>query len=360
MEQKKVSNVFNINACENLQEPRDVLAFIKNRYTSFKEHTDARILIMAGHAMPFNLGNKVFLSLHSQVSDEVLAKMKLEKMHTFSEYTFDLGCQIVSALKHDGFHAQLVILINNITHILDAYHADANIQPGSTGEKIYTTDDLRHMLVADFHSDTKLPEPYFRSLMNYGLTLADIVSHDIPQLHVTKQGNKKWKTEKIYYFPEMTLQNNITRYTSKSDLLKKPFGILRDMNESALLELIEGYPDLHHILKDDFFCAQKDVPGMPGGLDCSKEMISLLSALFGVRDGLSTKTPLLYQPADTFTHNAFIAFIPMGCRNAVNFGSVISQKLIQPTSSYVEIVNIPFASNAEYSDFQILNRLKDK
>lgn len=367
MEKCAKAGVNDIANFPELESFADVFPWAKEYLAEYKNNQDSRIVIMAGHAMPFALENRVYLSLHSLVPDEVLSQMKAEKMLTFSEETFSLGAQVASALKAIGFNVKLLILINDITHVWDAYSHPANIKPNSSldprnkdADKIHTMDDLRRMLLADFYSDQKLPAPYLQALKENDLGLDDVLSYKVPVIHLTKGGRRKEVTQTVYCVRELTLQNNFDRFTEQSPLLKVPFGKKRNVNEEALLSFMANDPILKGVLEEIKFCAQKDTPNMPGGIDCSKEMISLYASVFGVREGVSNKVPLIYQPKEKFSLNAMITFIPMGCRNAVYSGSVINHHLLHPTETDLSIINIPFASNAKNSDFQLLNGLRDR
>ena len=383
--------------------PSEIYSQILSNYHSYRNDSRKRIILMAGHAMPVPdfENNTLRLSLGSLVNDELRSLMQQDTMLTFSEYTFEIAARECARLKSYGMHVQIAILINDITHVKEVYdHVCNRINKdpassvyGLAQNKIKTVKQLTEELLEPFYSDEKLPRPYRRSMDKYGLTLDDIVHTTTNRFYVTNTGKTKQRNEKQFCLIEKRLQDKFTEYVKGVPEYKEVFQYLKKLDifmlyrliaskidpqfpwgvemgvlegdaglkaEQAALGIIESAYPTFRISSMKKFCAKKPTAdGEPGGIDCSKEVISFAGALIGMNAHISVSMPSLYKRPQEFKETALLLYVPMGCYVAVTFGMIVFDTLFKPEGHHIDFHVMPFASRAENTDFDILRQLDD-
>ncbi len=284
---------------------------------------DTEIVVMAGHflGIPDVQENRFWPSIKGILPGRLHGLMDEFGMTSFPLFTWELGCEIVSHLKKEGYSAKLSIIANDVTGINELRLSNVN-----TDNK--TAETYKDELLGSF-SENDIPERYLEILKKYKLGKKDII----------KNGSD-------FYFKETYLRANFKKFISSN---KEYFSGLIDYTADGEdnIDLSIGILDNQQIKT----CSFETFQSKTGGKFCIAELCQFAAELFGKADDVTFGylPEKVRKPKITVRHKVLVALTPAMCDSAVTRAAELYSKLFlqEKGKGSFKFFNIPFGPNAE-------------
>lgn len=287
---------------------------------------DTEIIVMGGHflGIPDVDENKFWPSIQGLLPEKLDKLMEEFGMTSFSLFTWELACKIVSSLQKEGYKAKLSVIANDTTGINEIRLSKININ-NKTAE-IY-----RDELLAAF-SKNDIPLKYFEILKKYKLAKKDII----------KNGSE-------YYFRETNLRSNFKKFISNN---KKYFSGVIDYTaeNNENIDLSINILDNQQIKT----CSFDTFNSKTGGKFCIIELCQFMAEMFGKAQDVDfpyisekVKRPKVKESK----HKVLVTLTPAMCNNAVERSAELYSKLFlqEKGEGSFKFFNIPFGPKSERS-----------
>jgi cysteine desulfurase/selenocysteine lyase len=284
---------------------------------------DTEIVVMGGHflGIPDIEENKFWPSIKGMIPERLHGLMEEFGMTSFSLFTWEIACKLVSQLQEAGYSAKLSIIANDTTGINE-------LRLSNTNDKKKTAEVYKNELLDSFAEDD-IPEAYLRILKRYKLSKKDII-----------------KNAASYYFRETTLRSNFKKFVSNN---KRYFSGVIDYTAEGdeNIDLSINILDNQQVKTCNF----ETFHSKTGGKFCVVEFCQFIAEMFGkaeeVKFGyLSEK---INKPKTISKHKVLIALTPAMCDSAVTRSAELYTKLFlqEKGAGSFKFFNIPLGPNAE-------------
>ncbi|MEK6927672.1 MAG: aminotransferase class V-fold PLP-dependent enzyme [Nanoarchaeota archaeon] len=283
---------------------------------------DTEIIIMAGHflGIPDVKEDKFFPSIKPLLPERLHGLLDEFGMTSFPLFTWEMGCEIVSALKKKNIKAKLSVIINDTTGINELRLSPANI-------KKRTAEDYEKELVEQFNQP-KLPKIYSEILKRYNLTEQDVLDNI----------NQK-------YFNEKSLRAKFKQFIAEN----------RDYFDGIVnyIPLKDGSWELSINALDNQeikTCRFDTFGSKTGGKFCTVEVCQFISELFGKAKSVNYKyvNDKVLNPMSNAKHRLLVMLTPAMCDDAVTRGAELYVKLMlqERDEGSFKFMNVPLGPNS--------------
>jgi Fe-S cluster biosynthesis and repair protein YggX/tRNA1(Val) A37 N6-methylase TrmN6 len=321
---------------ENLEPLKNVLYYkhlmtvnsreqIIDKVKSIASHTlnsDTEIIVMAGHflGIPDITGDKFWPGIKPILPERLHGLLDEFGMTSFPLFSWELGSEIVSNLKKEGYDAKLSIIANDTTGINELRLSPANV-------KNRKAEDYENELLKIF-KQPNIPKVYSDILKKYSLNEKDILDN---------------QSEK--FFNEKGLRARFKQFIAEN---REHFdGIINYM------PLKDGSWDLSINILDNQeikTCRFDTFGSKTGGKFCIVEVCQFIAELFGKAKDANFNyiAERVLKPKSKAKHKILIMLTPAMCDDAVSRGAELYIKLMlqEKDGGSFKFMNIPLGPNS--------------
>ncbi|MBP7708044.1 aminotransferase class V-fold PLP-dependent enzyme [Candidatus Pacearchaeota archaeon] len=287
---------------------------------------DTEIVLMAGHflGIPDMQEDKFWPGIKQMMPERLHPLLDEFGMTSFPLFTWELGCEITSTLKKEGFNVRLSTIANDTTGINE-------IRLSPTNTKNRKAEDYEKQLINEF-KQPKIPKIYSETLKKYLLNEEDIIESSIDN-----------KNEK--FFNEKGLRGRFKEFISKN---KEYFdGVIN------YVPLKDGSWDLSINILDNQeikTCRFDTFGSKTGGKFCIVEVCEFIAELFGKSKEVKFNylSERVLNPKSPAKNKVLVMLTPAMCDDAVSRGAELYIKLMlqEKGEGSFKFLNVPLGPNS--------------
>jgi cysteine desulfurase/selenocysteine lyase len=287
---------------------------------------DTEIILMAGHflGIPDMQEDKFWPGIKQMIPERLYPLLEGFGMTSFPIFTWELGCEIASTLKKEGFNVKLSTIANDTTGI-----NELRLSPANTKNR--KAEDYEKELIDQF-KQPKIPKIYSDVLKKYSLKEEDIIDSSID--------NKEEK-----FFNEKGLRGRFKEFISKN---KEYFdGVINYVPlKDGTWELSINVLDNQEIKT----CRFDTFGSKTGGKFCIVEVCEFISELFGksTEARFNYTSERILKPCSKARNKVLIMLTPAMCDDAVSRGAELYIKLMlqEKGEGSFKFLNVPLGPNS--------------
>lgn len=287
---------------------------------------DTEVVLMAGHflGIPDMQEDKFWPGIKQMLPERLYPLLEGFGMTSFPIFTWELGCEIASTLKKEGFNVKIATIVNDTTGI-----NELRLSPTNTKNK--KAEDYEKELIAQF-KQPKIPKGYLDILKKYSLKEEDIFESSID--------NKEEK-----FFNEKGLRGRFKEFVSKN---KEYFDGVIDY-----VPLKDGTWELSIRILDNQeikTCRFDTFGSKTGGKFCIVEVCEFISELFGKAQNVKFNytSERVLNPCSKARNKVLVMLTPAMCDDAVSRGAELYIKLMlqERGEGSFKYLNVPLGPNS--------------